>query len=59
MLVEINIKWQILDLSNVSHKKRGWSGETTLKTTQKIKLPVSLSQVPNEILNYFLQVIRN
>lgn len=52
-------KYQMADFrsNNVSQEKGG--GGTTLKTTQKIKLPVSLSQVPNKILNYFLQVIQN
>lgn len=52
MLVQINIKWQVLDLNNISSKKKDNSEKNT-----KIKLPVSLSQVPNEICSYFYRYI--
>ena len=52
--VKINIKWQVLDLNKVSSEKKK---NTTLKTTQKIKLPLSLCQVPKAVLTYFYKYI--
>ena len=52
--VKINIKWQVLDLNKVSSEKKK---KDNFKNHKKIKLSLSLCQVPNAVLSYFYKYI--